>query len=247
MNKRPDTKMSDVLTIEKQAACWTFVLNRPAKMNALSSDLIEALIAGVTRAHQEDIPLLVFTGEGKNFSAGFDFTDYEAQSEGDLVLRFVRIEMLLNLVATSPSLTLALAHGKNFGAGVDLFAVCKQRFCTADTRFRMPGLKFGLVLGTQRFQEIVGTHNAMAILGDTKTFSAEEALSMGFIHDIVDRDQWSEKINAAQKLAQGLDPATRARFYGVLDKNRANDNMAALVYSAARPGLKDRIKGYLSI
>jgi hypothetical protein len=47
-------------------------------------------------------------------------------------------------------------------------------------------------------------------------------------------------------LAQGLDAATRASFYRVLDNNRANDDMAALVHSAARPGLKARIKNYLS-
>jgi len=67
------------------------------------------------------------------------------------VLRFVRIEMLLQAVATSPARTVALAHGKVFGAGADLFACCHHRIAAAGTTFRMPGLKFGLMLGTRRF------------------------------------------------------------------------------------------------
>src|SRR5690606_210759 len=160
------TAMTDtVLAIDKSPQVWTYTLNRPDKRNALSAELVEALIEGVDAAHAEQIPLLVFRGAGKNFSAGFDFTGYEAQSEGDLLLRMVRIETLLQRVAGSPSLTLALAHGRNFGAGVDLVAACKLRLCTPDASFRMPGLKFGLVLGTRRFRNMVGADNALSILG----------------------------------------------------------------------------------
>ena len=66
-------------------------------------------------------------GRGPQFQRGFDFGDWESQSEGDLLLRFVRIEMLLQRVAATPCLTVALAHGRNFGAGVDLFGACKWR------------------------------------------------------------------------------------------------------------------------
>ncbi|MCR2153265.1 hypothetical protein NSX49_23710, partial [Salmonella enterica] len=76
--------------------------------------------------------------------------ELDAQSEGDLLLRFVRIETLLQRVAASPCLTVGLAHGRNFGAGVDLFGACKWRVSAPDASFRMPGLKFGLVLGTRR-------------------------------------------------------------------------------------------------
>lgn len=138
--------MSNELHIDRQDDHWTFTLNRPDKRNALSADLVEALIAGVDAAHAQDVPALIFQGDGKNFSAGFDFGNYENQSEGDLVLRMIRIEALLQTLARSPALTVAFAHGKNFGAGVDIFATCKLRYATPDATFRMPGLKFGLVL-----------------------------------------------------------------------------------------------------
>src|SRR5829696_3414251 len=113
--------MTAVLHVEQAETIWTFALSRPEKMNALSSELVEALIEAVADAHARGARLLVFKGEGKNFSAGFDFGNLEESSDGDLLLRFVRVESLLHMVATSPCATLALAHGRNFGAGVDLF------------------------------------------------------------------------------------------------------------------------------
>jgi hypothetical protein len=68
-------------------------------MNALSATLVEALLAEVDAAYRDGTRLLVLRGNGKNFSAGFDMGGYEAQSEGDLVLRFIRIEQLLQACA----------------------------------------------------------------------------------------------------------------------------------------------------
>src|SRR5690348_11149320 len=99
------------VSIRRDDACWTLALDRGDKANALSAALVEALIAGVEEAHAARVPVIAFEGRGRNLSAGFDFGDYESQSEGDLLLRLVRIETLLQSVARSPCLTLAFAHG----------------------------------------------------------------------------------------------------------------------------------------
>lgn len=237
--------MSGALIIERGERCWTFTLNRPEKRNALSSALIENLIIAVDDAHAEQIPLLVFQGAGKNFSAGFDFTAYESASEGDLLLRLVRIETLLQSVARSPSLTLAFAHGRNFGAGVDLFAACKLRYCTPDSSFRMPGLKFGLVLGTGRFRRLVGEAAALSILGSARVFDAQEAVDIGFVQSAAPQAQWPGLLRKAVDSAGLLCPQTRASLYRVLGGDDADRDMAELVKSAARPGLKARIRQYL--
>ncbi|PLC50593.1 enoyl-CoA hydratase [Pollutimonas subterranea] len=238
--------MSEPLMIERKQGRWTFTLDRPEKRNALSQEIVEALIEGVEAAHRESVPLLVFCGAGKNLSAGFDFTGYEEQSEGDLVLRMVRIETLLQLVSSSPALTVGLARGKNFGAGVDLFAACKLRYCTPDASFRMPGLKFGLVLGTRRFRNIVGPDTAMAILGTARSFGADEALLNRFVTSVVAEDAWAGLLMDAESAAIALDPETRSALYTALNVNDANADMAALVRSASRPGFKQRIQHYLA-
>ncbi|MDQ2927466.1 MAG: enoyl-CoA hydratase/isomerase family protein, partial [Pseudomonadota bacterium] len=205
--------MNVPLKIERAGATWTFTLNRPEKRNALSAELVDALLAGVEEAHRDGAALLVFRGEGKNFSAGFDFGDFDTQSEGDLLLRFVRIEALLHMVARSPCLTVALVHGRNFGAGVDLIACCRQRIAVPETTFRMPGLKFGLVLGTRRFADLVGRARAAAILHEARTFDAAEAQAIGFVEALVDAADWPATLDAARKASTTLDAQTRASLY----------------------------------
>ena len=124
--------MTAPLEVSQQDGVWTLTLSRAEKRNALSAELVERLIDAVGEAHASDARVLVFRGEGKNFSAGFDFADVETQSEGDLLLRFVRIETLLQTVASSPCATIGFAQGRNFGAGVDLLAVCRTRVATSD-------------------------------------------------------------------------------------------------------------------
>lgn len=238
--------MTGPLRVEQQDDVWTFTLCRPEKRNALSAELVDALLSAVTQAHREHARVLVFRGDGKNMSAGFDFSDVETQSEGDLVLRFVRIEMLLQAVASSPALTVSFAHGKNFGAGVDLFAVCRHRVATADATFRMPGLKFGLVLGTRRFGDIVGNARAASILQEARAFNAAEALEMGFVHEVCEADGWDTVIASARSKATALDDLSRAALYDVLGPHQSDTDMATLTRSAAAPGLKERIARYLS-
>jgi len=236
--------MSELLT-ERAGATLTLTLNRPDKMNALSASLVEALQAAVDEAARSEVRLLVLRGNGRNFSAGFDFGGVEAQSEGDLLLRFVRIEQLLQSLQHAPFDTLALAHGKNFGAGVDLFGACALRIAAPEASFRMPGLQFGLVLGTRRFAAQVGAERARAILQASRSFGTEEALGLGFVHRSADAEQWPDLVAEAQQAAMGLTPATAARLGGVLRTDTRDADLADLVRSAAEPGLKARIAAYL--
>src|SRR3546814_4834404 len=109
-------------------------------------------------------------------------------------------EHLLQLIAGSPALTVAYGHGRNFGAGVDLFASCKLRYCTSDASFRMPGLKFGLVLGSRRFRNIVGAANALSILGSARTFCAQQAFRIGFADHIVSVAEWTDLLSQHAKV-----------------------------------------------
>lgn len=236
--------MSELLT-ERAGATLTLTLNRPDKMNALSASLVEALQAAVDEAARGEVRLLVLRGNGRNFSAGFDFGGVEAQSEGELLLRFVRIEQLLQSLQHAPFDTLALAHGKNFGAGVDLFGACALRIAAPEASFRMPGLQFDLVLGTRRFAAQVGAERARAILQASRSFGTEEALGLGFVHRSADAEQWPDLVAEAQQAAMGLTPATAARLGGVLRADTRDADLADLVRSAAEPGLKARIAAYL--
>ena len=237
--------MTDGVGLDRSGDVWTVTLDRADKRNALSADLVESLLGLVERAPREGARVLVLRGEGRNFCAGFDLSDAQERTEGDLVLRFIRVEMLLQAVASSPCLTVGLAHGRNFGAGVDLIAACRQRYGTPDATFRMPGLKFGLVLGTRRFGDIVGRDRAASLQEEAATFDARQASDMGFLHGIMDQAEWPQVVEKARAKAAMLPDWSRRALYDVLSSAQADADLAWLVRSAARPGLKQRIAEYL--
>ena len=234
------------LRVERAGTTTTLTLDRGAKMNALSGTLVEALLAAVTTAHGDGTRLVVFRGEGKNFSAGFDFGGYQDQSEGDLLLRFARIEQLLQAVHHAPFETLALSHGKNFGAGVDLIGACSRRVGTGDATYRMPGLRFGLVLGTRRFALQVGGDVARDILNESKTFGAEEGRRIGFLTEVAEVSGWPAVIARATEAAAALSPEAHARLVAATRTDTRDADLAELVRSASAPGLKARIAAYLA-
>lgn len=238
--------MSELLT-ETSGSVVTLTLNRPEKMNALSASLVDALIEAVDTAEKRETALLVIRGEGRNFSAGFDFGGYEEQSEGDLVLRFIRIEQLLQKLYHAPFDTLALAHGKNFGAGVDIICSCARRVATPGATFQMPGLKFGLVLGTRRYAARVGNVQARRILQEGIAFDSAEALKSAFLTGTAEQNEWPEQTAAAERAAAMLSADARRRLFAATAPDTRDADLAELVRSAALPGLKDRIRTYRAL
>lgn len=234
------------LSVTREASCWTLTLDRPEKANALSAELVESLIGAVAGAEAAGVPVIALRGAGRNFSAGFDFTHFEEQGEGELLLRFVRIEALLQALARSPCLTVGLAHGRNFGAGVDLLATCRWRVAAPQSTFRMPGLAFGLVLGTRRFAALVGREKARRILEGLETFDAQAAREMGFVQTVAPVEDWAGVLAEAGSAAAKLSSVNRGLLYRTLEADSHDADLAALVRSASAAGLKDRIRAYLA-
>ncbi|MEO7743190.1 MAG: enoyl-CoA hydratase/isomerase family protein [Usitatibacter sp.] len=234
------------LRSEVAGGVLTLTLDRPEKMNALSGALVEALIEQVCAAAGLGVRLLVLRGAGKNFSAGFDMDGFEEQSEGDLVLRFIRIEQVLQAVRHAPFDTLALAHGKNFGAGVDLIAACARRVVAPESTFRMPGLRFGLVLGSRLFATRVGAARAREVLQVSRTFNATEALEWGFATDVASQEHWAPVLEKARIASAALPAGASARLFAVTAADHRDADLAELARSAAEPGLKARIAAYLA-
>ena len=217
-------------------------LNRGGKANALSASLVEALINAVEYAATDGTRLLILEGSGNHFCAGFDFTGYADASEGDLVLRFVRIEHLLQQIYHAPYATLALAQGKIFGAGADIVCACSARVAAPGTTFRMPGLRFGLVLGTRRLAHRIGADSARDVLAASRTFDAAEALRLGFLTKIAAQDTWAALTDATCKASDALTQPALAWLNRQTAVDTCAADMAALAQSASVPGLKERIR-----
>ena len=110
----------------------------------------------------------------------------------------------------------------------------------------MPGLAFGLVLGTRRFAAIVGRDAARELLESAATFDAERAHALGFARRIAAEEAWPAIVGEACDAARVLPEASRAALYRTLDGGGDDADLADLVRSASAPGLKRRIEAYLS-
>lgn len=236
--------MSDPVVARRDGAVLHLSLNRLERSNALGPDIVEALISAVTAAPDEDARLIVLEGEGKHFCAGFDLGDLDAISDGDLLLRLVRIETLLQAVYHAPIATMALVRGAAMGAGADLVAACRYRVVVGTGRFAFPGAGFGIALGTRRLAGRVGSDRALDIVASGRRLDQDEALEIGLVDRVLAEEDVAGEIARAAATADRLEIGTLGMVADLtLEDGRARD-MAALVASASRPGLKDRVMRY---
>lgn len=234
--------MNDELVRKHEGHVTHLTINRPHRANALSASLVEALLNAVEYAGTDGTRLVLIDGAGSHFCSGFDFSDCQASSEGDLALRFVRIETLLQQLYHAPFETMVLAHGRVFGAGADLVCCCGVRVGAPGTTFRMPGLRFGVVLGTRRLAHRVGADNARALLAGSRTFDAEEALQMRFLTRIAAPAEWPALAARARADCDLLTPGAAAALRRQTVIDTRGEDMAALAASVSAPGLKERIR-----
>lgn len=220
--------------------------DRAPRGNSLTVELVESLLSALPRiADDHDIHTLVLRPRGSHFCTGFDLSDLDRQSDGDLLHRFVRVEQLLNALWHAPLRTVACARGRTWGAGADLFAACDVRAADPGTSFSFPGAQFGLVLGSRRLAERVGVDRARAWITQGANLGAADAVQAGLVTDLVagggDEDRWLAALCAPPAVDRATAAAIRAATRGT---DRDDGDLAALVRSAATPGLKSRIEGY---
>jgi enoyl-CoA hydratase/carnithine racemase len=222
----------------------TVTLARADRGNALDGALVEALRAGVAQAGDPAVRLMVLRGAGKALCTGFDVGGIEAETDASLLSRFVAIELLLQAVRHAPVPTVALGHGRMFGAGADLFAAATWRIADPGSRFAFPGARFGLVLGTRRLTAIVGEARALALTSRGQGLDAEGALGCGLATSLLAQEGWDAEVAAIGAEVARVDRATALALAGAARADTRDADLAALVRSAAVPGLRERIAAY---
>jgi enoyl-CoA hydratase/carnithine racemase len=240
-----DSPIDDLL-IERTGPVWYIRLNRPAKGNALSRNMVAALDMALHEAEQASITALVLRGEGKHFCAGFDLANLGDETDDTLLARFVRIELMLQRLARAPFATLAIGQGKVIGAGADLFAACTYRAMLGKASFAFPGARgFGLVLGTRRLSDLVGAAAALDWTQTGRMVQADEALQCGLATMSLD-----DEVAIAEWVSTHTQPKreTHAALKEALQPNAASQDardLELLVRSAAKPGLQQWIADYI--
>jgi enoyl-CoA hydratase len=226
-------------------------LRRADKGNALSAELVVALTAAVQQAYAAAPRLLLISAAGKHFCTGFDLSALDQESDDSLLARFTRVELMLQAIHAAPFPTLALGHGRVMGAGADLFCACSERWIVGDASFAFPGAAFGLVLGTTRLAAIAGPERAREWVESGALIDASNALADRLATRQLAQHEREAALAHRIERAQRLDAATAGGVHRAIDGVRRSrgdagdaEDLARLVQSAARPGLKGRISAY---
>jgi enoyl-CoA hydratase len=246
MAEQPDAGRVQLLADPLHPRRRRLLLARPGKANALDADMVGAMVDALEAVAADPPALLVVEGSGRNFCAGFDFTGFEAASEGDLLWRFVAIEQMLARVRSLPCPTVAVVRGGAFGAGADLVAACTFRLAVPGARMRFPGFRFGLALGTRALAALVGQQAAREILLSGEVLDTDRACALGLFTAQLAESGLDAALEAIEARYTTLEPSAVAIALRNTQPSTADADLADLVRSVARPGLHARIAAYRS-
>jgi enoyl-CoA hydratase/carnithine racemase len=180
-----------ILDTEQNVAILT--LNRPGRLNALSSDLLGELIDAAEQISSSDVRAVVIRGAGRAFCAGVDIETFMALVENpDLEARYDAFRLggaMADAIEAIPQVTVAALHGFVVGGGVVLAAACDLRVAASDTTFSIPEIDMGISLGwggIERLVREIGPTRTKEFVMTGRDLTAAEAKASGFLNEIVD-------------------------------------------------------------
>jgi enoyl-CoA hydratase/carnithine racemase len=176
-------------------------LDQPDKLNPLGSLVLAELAEAASWFDSTDASVVIVTGAGRAFSAGFDLREFA--SAGETVEASVRLpsngrdradlgRRMADAIQNMNAVTIAAIHGPCIGGGLVLATACDLRIAADDSVFRIPEVDLGIPLTWGAIPRLVRELPA-AIVRDLvltcRPFDAAEAQSVGFVSRVVPRDE----------------------------------------------------------
>ena len=194
--------MSEVFTSTENQVL-TLTLNRPAKQNAITRDMYQALANAINEAHGDfGVRAVLITSSSENFTAGndlFDFLNAVPDEESSPVMNF------LNAIHNLAKPLLAAVSGNAVGIGTTMLFHCDVVVASPTTKFSMPFVNLGLVPeagSSLLFPRLVGHQRASKVFLAGEPFGAGDALEYGLIAEISEKPIESARAIAEKIAAQ---------------------------------------------
>ncbi len=194
------------LLVNNENSIVTLTLNRPDKFNALSEQLLDALLVELQAVKADaSIAVVVIAANGKAFCAGHDLkqmrqnhgTDYY----GDL---FETCSRMMQLITELPQPVIACVNGMATAAGCQLVATCDLALAANTAQFGVSGINLGLFCSTPSvaLSRNVTRKRAFELLMTGDFIDADTAVEYGLINHCVAPEELLEKtMTLAQKIA----------------------------------------------
>ncbi len=182
----------DNLIFEKADRVAFLKLNRPAVFNAVDIGLFEDLIKALEVCSVDDeVKVIVITGEGKAFCAGGDLAMFNSVPDPGEAIRQLTKRLYFAIVGIRriPKPVIAMVNGAAGGAGITLLAACDLRICASSVKFRQSYTSVGLIpdgAWTLLVPLLIGFSKASELAYLDPVFDSKAALAMGLVNKVVD-------------------------------------------------------------
>jgi enoyl-CoA hydratase/carnithine racemase len=184
------------LYLERDGALAWLVIDRPAKHNAMSKAMWEAIPGLVAEVEADPVlkVLVVRGGTEKAFSAGADISEFEALNTDSALRDASRAAITDGLRALTrlSKPTIAMVRGICMGGGCAIALTCDIRFASPESRFGIPPAKLGLAYSLEDMKQlvdVVGPSHAKSMMFTGRAVQAAEALTMGLVNGVYPLDE----------------------------------------------------------
>lgn len=188
----------------------TIGLDRPEKKNALSialRDELTAALAGL--AADERVKVVILTGAGSVFSAGFDLDEFERLDDSEHMKQlWDSSDRFHHAFLQFPLPIIAAVNGPALAGGFDLAVMCDVRIAGKSARFAHPERTFGDVVYSP-LHDLVGGSVARDLALSGRSIGAEEALRLGLVTRVVADE---DLLIAAREYARTVAEASRTHL-----------------------------------
>jgi enoyl-CoA hydratase/carnithine racemase len=175
--------------VDAQGNVAVLTLDRPAKLNALTSKMTATLAEHVAALNADPaIRAVVITGAGRGFCAGSDIAELDGYASP---WQFGRREDYGDVLRTLRKPVIAAVNGYALGGGLELALACDIRLAAEDATFAAPEIKLGWIGGSGQsalLAHSIGPSNAALMLLTGDPIDAATALRWGLISEIVTPD-----------------------------------------------------------
>ncbi|HEV2712257.1 MAG TPA: enoyl-CoA hydratase-related protein [Gaiellaceae bacterium] len=192
-----------LVLVEREDPIAVVLLNRPKQLNALSDELMEALVAALRELDGDDsIRCIVLGGSDRAFAAGADIGQLAEASPIEMYYQR-RVDRWDEIRALWTPLVAAVS-GFCLGGGCELAMACDLIVASETAKFGQPETGLGLIPGaggTQRLTRAVGKAVAMDVILSGRLLSAREAFQAGLVARVVAKEAWLEE---AKRVARDI-------------------------------------------
>ena len=171
-------------------------LNRPEKLNAISSEVERALHRALVSEEVRSSGAVVVTGEGRAFSAGADITEFEGRSPEDVLRYYHETGGVYEELAALPQATVAAIHGYCLGGALELALALDFRIADEIAVFGFPEVSLGILAssgGLHRVTRLLGPARAKELFLLAERFGADDARRAGVITEVVEEGKALER------------------------------------------------------